>query len=183
MPPSHTEQIRIITRDIPMNIFATDPDPMKSAVILDDKRVNKMITESCQMLAAALIKHGCPEGELPISKATGMPYRLTHAKHPCTIWAGENRENFMWLFEHMYHLVAEFKKRYGHDHYGATNLARLKEAAKYIPEGERTPFPNCSLYKEEINVYLAYKMTMIDKWKKDKIKPSWTNTNKPWSEI
>ena len=163
-----------------MNIFVTDPDPVKSAAFLDDKRVNKMITESCQMLATALMRHGCPESELPISKATGKAYRSTHKNHPCTLWAGETRDNYIWLWNHMMCLLIEFKMRHGYEHYGEVNLPKLREARKYIPEGKQTPFVNCSLYKEEEDVYNAYRMTMADKWKKDKIRPSWTNTTKPW---
>ena len=32
-----------------MNIFVTDPDPIKSAVVLPDKHIVKMPLETCQM--------------------------------------------------------------------------------------------------------------------------------------
>ena len=34
-----------------MNIFVTDPDPLKSARVLPDKHIVKMPLETCQMLA------------------------------------------------------------------------------------------------------------------------------------
>ena len=34
-----------------MNIFVTDPDPVKSAQVLPDKHIVKMPLETCQMLA------------------------------------------------------------------------------------------------------------------------------------
>ena len=34
-----------------MNIFVTDPDPVKSAEVLPDKHIVKMPLETCQMLA------------------------------------------------------------------------------------------------------------------------------------
>ena len=36
---------------IVMNIFVTDPDPLKSARVLPDKHIVKMPLETCQMLA------------------------------------------------------------------------------------------------------------------------------------
>jgi hypothetical protein len=132
------------------------------------------------MLATALIIHGCPESELPIAKQTGKGYRIAHKNHPCTVWARQNQDNYLWLWQHMMGLLIEFKMRYGHEHWGDTNLQRLKDAIKYLPEGKQTPFPNCSLYKEEEDIYEAYRKTMVTKWQKDKIKPSWTNATKPW---
>lgn len=163
-----------------MNIFVSDSDPIKSAMVLDDRRMNKMITESCQLLSTALILSGCPASELPIAKETGKPYRITHKNHPCAIWARQNRGNYLWLWQHMMGLLVEFSMRHGHEHWGDTNLPKLREAMKYIPEGERTPFPNCSLYKEEEDVYEAYRKTLVDKWNKDKPKPQWTRMARPW---
>ena len=34
-----------------MNIFVTDPDPVKSAEVLPDKHIVKMPLETCQMLS------------------------------------------------------------------------------------------------------------------------------------
>ena len=49
-----------------MNIFVTDPDPVKSAQSLPDKHIVKMPLESCQMLAiVASKKWGHGFGELP----------------------------------------------------------------------------------------------------------------------
>src|SRR4029077_5191734 len=45
---------RLAPRGEGMNIFATSPDPIRSAQALDDFRLNKMIVESCQILSAAL---------------------------------------------------------------------------------------------------------------------------------
>ena len=39
-----------------MNIFVTDPDPVKSAEVLPDKHVVKMPLETCQMLAVVYSK-------------------------------------------------------------------------------------------------------------------------------
>ena len=39
-----------------MNIFVTDPDPVKSAEVLPDKHEVKMPLEPCQMLAVVFTK-------------------------------------------------------------------------------------------------------------------------------
>ena len=83
-----------------MNIFVLDEESWKAARMLDDQRLSKMIIESGQMLRAALARHGfteedCIEHHILTSK--GTPWRVTHANHPCTIWAGDCRANFEWL--------------------------------------------------------------------------------------
>jgi hypothetical protein len=43
--------------------------------------------------------------------ATGI-YKPTHAKHPCTLWAGETRDNYVWLWWLTYELCGEYTRRY-----------------------------------------------------------------------
>lgn len=171
-----------------MNIFVTDPDPEVSAKNLDDVRLNKMILESCQMLAYALAANGCPELELPYTKA-GKPYKVNgpHKNHPCSIWAGRTRANYQWLLEHFIALCREKFRRTGKPHASYSNLLRLIEADKYIPEGPLEQFQNSSLYKSQEPIS-AYKKTMCDKWDQDKLEaktnphkkpPTWTNAQKP----
>ena len=57
-----------------MNIFVTDPDPVKSAQVLPDKHIVKMPLETCQMLSiVASEKWGHGFGVLP--KLNGEPYK------------------------------------------------------------------------------------------------------------
>ena len=57
-----------------MNIFVTDPDPIKSAKVLPDKHIVKMPLETCQMLSiVASSKWGHGFGDLP--KLNGEPYK------------------------------------------------------------------------------------------------------------
>ena len=74
-----------------MNIFATSESEVESALALDDKRIVKMILESGQMLSSALHRHGVNHPKL---------YRPSYQKHPCTMWAGNTRSNFIWLIDH-----------------------------------------------------------------------------------
>ena len=83
-----------------MNIFVLDLDPVQAGVCQCDKHVVKMILETAQML----------------STIAGGPYKPTHANHPCTKWAGESVENFLWLKEHGLALCHEYTHRYGKKH-------------------------------------------------------------------
>lgn len=81
-----------------MNIFVTDSCPVFSAVALPDKLVNKMATESCQMISIIYSPWYHNWGTIP--KKDGTPYNTakgTHRNHPCTKWAAESYENLAWL--------------------------------------------------------------------------------------
>ena len=98
-----------------MNIFVTDPDPVKSAQVLPDKHIVKMPLETCQMLSiVASDKWGHGYGVLP--KLNGEPYKTEKGafrNHPCTVWA---QTYFRWLIEHGLALCAEYTYRYGKTH-------------------------------------------------------------------
>ena len=62
-----------------MNIFVTDPSPVKSAQCLPDKHVVKMPLESCQMLSiVASDKWGHGFGTLPKLMAHHTRQRRVH---------------------------------------------------------------------------------------------------------
>jgi hypothetical protein len=85
-----------------MNIFVTNEDPIIAAQDLCDKHVrSKMQIEGAIMLAHAfpqdLLDHpSTPKTKSGKSRKSGKGY----AKHQCSIWARETRDNFMWLVEH-----------------------------------------------------------------------------------
>ena len=98
-----------------MNIFVTDPDPIKSAQVLPDKHVVKMPLETCQMLSiVASKKWGHGFGDLP--KLDGTPYKTEKGafrNHPCTKWA---QTYWDWLLRHGLALCDEYKHRYNKTH-------------------------------------------------------------------
>ena len=69
-----------------MNIFVLDTDITTCARCHCDQHVVKMILESTQIICTALNQKGF-----------STPYRPTHVKHPCVIWAGTSFENLQWL--------------------------------------------------------------------------------------
>ena len=81
-----------------MNIFVTDPDPLKSARVLPDKHIVKMPLETCQMLMS--VQRSGVMGLEPYLRQDGQPYKTTTGafrNHPCTIWANSFVNNWRWL--------------------------------------------------------------------------------------
>ena len=52
-----------------MNIFVLHRTPWKAAQMMCDKHIPKMIVESAQMMASALIRHGATPDMMPTTKA------------------------------------------------------------------------------------------------------------------
>ena len=89
-----------------MNIFL-DKTPDMSAKYLCDKHVPKMLLETCQMLSTAVQKYAGRIEDL---------YKPAYPKHPSTIWAGETRNNFVWLLEHGNEINNQYEIRHGKKH-------------------------------------------------------------------
>lgn len=90
-----------------MNIFLLDNDPRVAAAYHCDKHVVKMILESAQLLCAA---HHLNNTNAEI------PYKLTHAAHPCTKWVAASLNNYLFTLELAKGLLLEYTKRYGKAH-------------------------------------------------------------------
>jgi len=88
-----------------MNIFVLDYDPKVAAQMHCDKHIVKMIIEVAQMLCTVGRQNGFD-----------TPYRSTHARHPCTLWAAESKSNWNWLIEHGIAMGEEYTRRYGRTH-------------------------------------------------------------------
>ena len=113
-----------------MNIFVLDKDPKKCAEYHNDKHVVKMILETAQLLCGV---HHMAESKLDI------PYRLSHKNHPCSIWARECIENYVWLCDLGMELCKEYTYRYGKRHksqdiieWCITNHPPLKETGDLL---------------------------------------------------
>ena len=120
-----------------MNIFYLHDDPSVAATMQCDRHVPKMVVESLQMLASAARRHGATDNDMPLSES-GTPIKGGYAHHPCTLWAGETRDNFRWLAEHGLSLCAEYSRRYGKRHKCQSKLVTLGRLACLIPSGEMT---------------------------------------------
>lgn len=167
-----------------MNLFVTDTDERTAAQHLDDIRLNKMITESCQMLVIALVKNGLPKDKIPLTKS-GKPYKTKgHANHPVTVWTGRTRGNFRWHLIYLMEMFEEYRFRTGKTHAGEEICLLAHDNDRLITAGVLEPFQNSSLYQTHADTVLAYRFTMNDKWKADKIKVKWTKRKPPdWCAI
>ena len=115
-----------------MNIFYLHPNPYIAARVQYNKHVVKMILESAQMLCTAHHVNGCDEQKRLV------PSKQAHLNHPSTIWTRQCRDNYMWLWMHMWGLGYQYYKRYnGKTHLTITKCADfLRTPPKYIPDGE-----------------------------------------------
>ena len=107
-----------------MNIFLLSRNARRAAQLHTDKHVVKMLLETTQILCTVLNLH-----------VQWAPYRPTHAKHPCVLWAC-CRPHFQWLIELGRGLAEEYRIRYP----GKTHkcVAVLEEIASrdlsFLPE-------------------------------------------------
>lgn len=158
-----------------MNIFVTDSCPTQCAINLDDKRLNKMIVESCQLLSTTVHK-------LAPSLAHGL-YKQTHANHPCAKWLRKSYGNYIWLIEHTNALLAEYEWRFNKTHLSKLTFIILDklDISSYYDLFRLTPFANVSLTKTSNvcynKIFIDYRYTMINKWNTTPAK--WTNRHRP----
>lgn len=173
-----------------MNIFILDTNPVLAARMHCDKHVPKMCVEAAQMLASALRRHGATDEQMPLTKS-GTPYKGGYAHHPCTVWAGDSRDNFKWLARHAQALLTEYSNRFDKVHAcnGPVHIMSCKD--HIIPEGGLTQFALAmpdEFRPEDIDgetVYHAYSkcavgayrayyhMKWFAKWEKGTPAPDW----------
>lgn len=154
-----------------MNVFILDAIPEKNVQYHADKHVVKMITEYVQLLSTTLHL---------IGRSDIAPFRMTHKNHPVCKWVRESSDNFKYLWELADLLGDEYTYRYGKVHKSHIYLRKIPKYIEELPNVGITPFVNCTPYKEEKNVVLAYRMFYnIDKRKfatwKNRSKPEWFN--------
>lgn len=88
-----------------MNIFFLSDDPFHSAQDQCDKHVNKMISESCQLLCAAFHTFSFDDKSL-------IPWKLAYQNHICSVWVRTSKYNFEWLLYHLEALLQEYDLRF-----------------------------------------------------------------------
>lgn len=150
-----------------MNIFVTSNDPVRCAKLLDNRRLVKMVLETAQLLSTAVTTCG-----------GYAPYKPTHLNHPCCIWTRASKGNYNWLLNHFVALCNEYTVRYNKTHKCHSFLELLECGIDAIPEGELTPFVNCTPHKL-LPVHDAYAKTLLDKWMADKRPPKWGDSLVP----
>lgn len=156
-----------------MNIFVLDENPQKAAEYHCDKHVVKMITESAQLLTSAYYYTNWDKG---------IPYTLSHQNHPCSIWARESKENWLWLLSLGLCLYKEYKFRYGDKvHKSGTVLIWCYENMPTIKSKGITTRPLCMpdqyKYGSVVDCYRRYyvaEKSHLFKWSMRE-EPYWIN--------
>ena len=181
-----------------MNIFILDRNPKIAASYHCDKHVVKMILESAQMLSTAhwiKLLESKQKSAVDFKRVKDMkeylysetnkklhpPYKLTHHRHPCTIWTHQTKENYMWHVCLFKELCTEYTRRYKKIHKSEQYLSWFQNN---IPLNLRSvtlqEFPVCMKeeYKISVDPVICYKYYYIKdksrfaKWRYSK-EPSW----------
>ena len=168
-----------------MNIFVTSLSPHECAKALDDVRLRKMYLETAQLLCGALRLRGVNDDRL---------YKVSHANHPCALWARENSANWMWLKSHWNGLGHELRERFP-DKYHKTGflIPTLVEYTQEVrmgrhlpPSIDGTPFANCARNKSLgldftgiEDTFEAYREYLAARWQQDRRPPVWTGRGAP----
>ena len=155
-----------------MNIFALDSDPVKAAMFHSDKHVVKMILETAQILSTVKRKYGWD-----------TTYRPTHQNHPCTLWAGRTKENYLWLRDLGRALSTEYHRRYGKTHKSQSLFfGELGLPPQDMPDGPLEPFamamPDACKHDDPVEAYRNYYQLKTDQhtwmaWAKLNNTPAW----------
>jgi len=156
-----------------MNIFVLDENPQIAAQMHNDKHVVKMILETAQLLCGV---HHVTNSQYII------PYKLSHKNHPCSIWARDCIENYIWLCDLGIELCKEYTYRYGKRHKSQDIIEWCLVHNPNINEnGDITPFalamPDECKVKSAVESYRLYYLThktSFSTWK-NRNKPNWYN--------
>ena len=164
-----------------MNIFYLHSDPIQNAKWYIDKHIVKMPLESTQMLSSVWHRYG---------HGDKVQYKEAFKNHPCTLWAGDSYENYLWLRKHALALCFEYTSRYDKIHKCQQVILDLliptkkiwQECFSTIHESCAkgfTPHPQCmpDIYKAKDTVqayrqYYAYHKKDIAYWRKTPT-PDW----------
>lgn len=151
-----------------MNIFYLDSNVNLCARFHCDKHVVKMILESAQILCSVLWQN-----------QVSAPYKATHQKHPCVVWANQSLANWLWLKDLAAALNDEYKYRFNHTKNHKSFDVILQLQAPPIPNIGITKRPQAlpDEFKDEdpIQAYRQYYQVSkkhLAKWTKRE-KPDW----------
>jgi hypothetical protein len=114
-----------------MNIFFLHLIPEICAQMHLDKHVIKMILETAQLLSSAHHMTNC--------SVYTPKYKLTHPKHPSSIWTRESVENYNWLAQLGIELCREYTYRYEKVHKSQIELELLLINIPNLPSLPFTP--------------------------------------------
>jgi hypothetical protein len=159
-------------------------DGVLSTFIRPDNKVQKLylFLEELVSLDTRLSKSGNSITKYYIEKP--LCYNATHEHHPCTVWARETSENYLWLYSLFLEVSKEYTHRYGKIHKSQFTLQEfLSNPPKNIKQGPLTQFVQTmpDEYKDENpckayqNFYVGSK-SRFAKWT-NRTPPEWFKLN------
>jgi hypothetical protein len=160
-----------------MNIFVLDLDTKKCAEYHNDKHCIKQLLESAQLICGV---HHMTNPQI----SEQVPYKLSHKNHPCSIWARECIENYVWLCDLGIALCREYTYRYNKTHksqlvieWCMSNLPKIRENGKLTPFALAMP-DDCKVGNavESYRKYYVNHKKHFSVWKNRDI-PNWFKIN------
>jgi hypothetical protein len=164
-----------------MNIFVLNANPILAAEDMCDKHVVKMIVEGCQMLSTIHRMAGSHVAYAPVNL-----YKQSFTNHPCTVWARQSFDNYLWLARHTHKLSLEYSRRYGRIHKAHDmTIWFLRVIPHIVGTADMTPFAQAmpDQYKHQ-NAVIAYRQYYLGekvrfaKWKDGNV-PDWFQQKNP----
>lgn len=124
-----------------MNLFVLDTEPRIAATMQCDKHVTKMSIEYAQILSGAHHLHQSPH--------TAQMYKLTHRKHPATLWTAAHPEHYRWVYALACATWDEYTHRYKKIHASSRLRVILAAPPLMTVVHDPTPPPQCmpDIYK------------------------------------
>ena len=89
-----------------MNVFFVDEDPKVAAQCLVDQHVNKMLSETAQILSNCYSLERLAEDDCPRTQKD-TPRKHSYPHHPCCKWVQESFDNWWWVVKHGFSLEQE----------------------------------------------------------------------------
>lgn len=177
-----------------MNMFGVAETQREIAEMQCDKHAVKMPVESGQMLSTAhRILEGTKELRPSVSGKRMVKYfkladrvkektlyKVAHAKHPCTLWTMETKENYKWHFKLWHEMLLEYLYRYKKMHKSWELFDYLETPPAGIPDGPLTQLPLCmpeqykcdDIIQSYRNFYMGEKAAFAT-WNKNRQQPEW----------
>lgn len=156
-----------------MNIFLPyEKNINKSVISLDDKRLNKAVLETYQLLSNA------------IKESKGEEIK-GYKNHPIYLWY---KNSYQFLFEYGLMCCLEYSYRFNKTHSLEIEFHKLsyefpmRMVAKYTPYYMEGSKGHPSYIRTTENVSKLYQQKLCKKWNSDKAKgrpPKWTNREIP----
>ena len=160
-----------------MNIFYLHHNPIICAEMHNDKHCVKMILETAQILSTVHHRYNTHVDTM---------YKPTHKNHPSTVWAGDDKCQYFWLYDLLCALCDEYTHRYGKIHKVERSglLEALSIPPDSMPHAMFAPPPQCmpdecKVDGDTIDAYRKYyidKKASFSKWTNRAI-PDWFAIN------